>query len=119
MALANVKLGEEIADRRADHRWAVVGVQREAMPIHAMHGHSVIDQGFCYIAAFTLGKRPSNDVTAEDVHDHVQLEVHPFLWAEQLGDVPTPNLIGSRRAKLGFDPCRMRRLAPAFAHLTT
>jgi hypothetical protein len=59
------------------------------MPLHALFGDGVINQGFGDISAFTLRKSPSNDVATEDIDDHVQLEVHPFLWAEQFGYVRT------------------------------
>jgi hypothetical protein len=36
---------------------------------------------------------PADDVAAEDVQDHVEIEVGPFDWPEQFGDVPTPDLI--------------------------
>src|SRR4029077_14585777 len=117
MAFEDVKLGEQIADGLTDHCRTIIGVQGEAMPIHALFGDGVINQGFGDISAFTLRKSPSNDVTTEDIDDHVQLEVHPFLWAEQLGDVPTPGLIGCRRAEFRLDPRRMRCLAAAFAYL--
>src|SRR5207245_9394689 len=34
------------------------------------------------------------DVAAEHIEDHVEIEVRPLRRAQQLGDVPTPELIG-------------------------
>jgi len=39
------------------------------------------------------------NIAAEDIEDHVEIEVGPFGWSEQLGDIPTPELFGSRGQK--------------------
>jgi len=42
---------------------------------------------------FPVGDHPSDDVTTEDVQDHVEVIVGPFHRALKLGDIPGPDLI--------------------------
>jgi len=42
------------------------------------------------------GQKPAGNIPAEDVEDHVQVEIAPLNRTEQFGDVPTPHLVWSR-----------------------
>ena len=46
------------------------------------------------------GDHPADHVAAEDVEDHVQVEVGPLRRAAQLGDVPRPHLVRRGRDQL-------------------
>src|ERR1035437_2931973 len=58
---------------------------------------------------------PAGDVAAEDIQDDVEIEVGPLGGSEQLGDVPAPELIGSRRQPFRLLVGRMSELIAAFA----
>jgi len=51
--------------------------------------------------AFTIGHHPSHDVPAENIHRHVQVVVAPFDRPSQFGNVPRPNLVGTRCQQFG------------------
>ena len=60
---------------------------------------------------------PSDDVSAEDIQDDVEVEVRPSGRAEQLGDIPRPELIGACRQQLGPCVLRMPELVATFLDL--
>lgn len=37
---------------------------------------------------------PADDIATEDIENHIELKVRPFLVAAELCDVPRPELIG-------------------------
>ena len=47
------------------------------------------------LANSAVSRYATDHVAAEDVEDDVEVEVGPLGWAQQFGDVPTPELIGS------------------------
>src|SRR5207245_3128786 len=60
---------------------------------------------------------PACDVAAENIQDYVEVEVGPLHGSEQLGDVPAPELIGSRGQQFWFLVGRMCQLIATFAGL--
>ena len=56
---------------------------------------AVFEQRLEQAGAFRVGDTPSDDPSAEDVDDHVEVEVGPFCGSHQLGDVPGPDLVGA------------------------
>ena len=62
-------------------------------------------------------QHPAHHVAAEDVQDHIEVEVGPLLRPVQLGDVPAPHLIRLRGDQLGFFVGRVGRLAATFSDL--
>jgi len=67
--------------------------------------------------AFPFCDHPAHDVTAEDVEDHVELKVGPLDWAQELGDIPGPNLVGALRQELGLGVDGMAELVAALSDL--
>ncbi len=63
------------------------------------------------------GQHPADDVAAEDVDHDVEVEVVPFLRAQQFRDVPAPALVRGSGDQLGLLGGRVGGLAAAFAHL--
>ncbi len=78
---------------------------------------ALLDQSLGQFRAFAIGDHPAGDVTAEDIQDHVEVEVGPFRRTEQLGDVPAPELIGSGRQQFRLLVGRMNQLVAALARL--
>ena len=61
---------------------------------------------------------PADGVAAEDVEDHVQIEVRPRCRALELGDVPRVDLVGALGEQLGHRVGRMRKLGAPLTHAT-
>jgi hypothetical protein len=59
-----------------------------------MLADGLLDESPGQFGAFLVRHHPAGDVPAEDVEDDVEVEVGPFGRTEQLGDVPTPKLVG-------------------------
>ena len=59
-------------------------------------GRSIRDELLSQFYRFLRRYHPTHDVTAEDVEDDVEVEASPFSRALQLGNIPTPDLIGLR-----------------------
>jgi hypothetical protein len=56
-------------------------------------------------------------VAAEDVDNHVQVEIGPLGRSEQLGDVPRPDQVGPGRQQFGSVVLRVAELVAPFADL--
>ncbi len=68
-----------------------------------------LDQPCGEAGALAVGDHPADHVAAEDVEDHVQVEVGPLDRALELGDVPGPDLVrlrGQRARAWRSDGCR-------------
>src|SRR5437762_11210032 len=90
-------------------------MQCELTRLDALFVAALLDQSLGQLRAFAISDHPAGNVAAEDVEDHVQVEVRPFRRSEQLGDVPAPELIGSRGHQFGLLVGRMKQLIAAFA----
>ncbi len=67
------------------------------------------------LGAFAQGHHPADDVTAEDVEDDVEVKIGPLGGAAQLGNVPTPKLIGRSGQQFRFLLLRMDEMIAALA----
>ena len=59
---------------------------------------------------------PADDVAAEDVEDHVEIEVGPLGRTEEFGDVPAPDLIGAGGQQFRLLVGRVAQLIAPLAH---
>jgi len=57
-----------------------------------MLGDGILEQRFEQGGTFRIGDTPANHSAAEDVDDHVEVEVGPFFRADQLRYIPGPDL---------------------------
>jgi hypothetical protein len=64
-----------------------------------------------------MGHHPADDVTAEDVEHDVQVEVGPVRRAEELSDVPAPQLVRGTGEQLGSRVTGMPELVASLADL--
>src|ERR1019366_6475997 len=99
------------------HRSAAISVESELAGLHAVFFDSVVEQGRKQRGGFSIGDVPADHSTAENIKDHIEIEVSPFDRPHQFCDVPRPDLIGSRRQKLGLLIGGMAQLAAPFADL--
>ena len=75
----------------------------------------VLDQALGQLGAFAIRDHPADDVAAEDIQDDVEMIDGPLHRAAQLGDVPTPQLIGCGGQQLRLLIGRMSELIAALA----
>jgi hypothetical protein len=52
-------------------------------------------------------------IAAEDIEDHVEIEISPLRRTEQLRDIPAPELVGPGGQQFGLRVSRMRELVAA------
>ena len=83
----------------------------------------LLDDGFLdellgQFGAFARSDHPAGDVAAEDIEDHVEIEVGPLHGTSKLGDIPAPELVGRGGQQLGFPVRRMDELIATFAGLS-
>ena len=81
-------------DRRAAGRlpWPssgrAIGTQGELAWRHVVFGDGVVEQRPEQHGAFGIGDTPADGAAAEDVEDDIEIEVGPFGWPHQFGDIP-------------------------------
>ncbi len=92
-----------------------VGVERELAGRNHVFGDRLGDEGLRQFGAFAMRDHPPHDVPAEDVQDHVEIEVRPLGRPEQLGDVPAPQLVRRGGQQLGLLVRRMDQLIAPLA----
>ena len=61
-----------------------------------------------------MSDHPADNVTAEDVQDHVEVKVSPLGWAKQLGDIPGPDLVRRGGQEFGLGISWVTELIAAF-----
>ena len=93
-------------------------MQRQRVRRDVVLGHRLGDQLLGQFGGFLRGDHPADDVAAEDVEDHIQVEAGPFGRAFEFRDVPAPDLVGrgGQEFRLGVDrvdalPSALGRLA--------
>ena len=59
-------------------------------------------QAFGQFRTLPVGDHPADYMKAEDIQDHIQIEVGPLSRPEQLRNVPTPELVRAGGQKLGL-----------------
>ena len=75
----------------------------------------VLDQSLGQFGAFAIRDHPAHNVAAKNIEDDIEMIGGPFHRAAQLGDVPTPQLVGRGGQQLGLLIGRMRKLIAALA----
>jgi hypothetical protein len=102
VGLGDPQVGEQQGDRLGLHAGAAVGVQGELARADALFGASRADELFGQGGGRARRDHPADHVAAEDIDDHVAVEVSPLGWPLELGDVPGPQLIGTGGQPFGL-----------------
>ena len=68
-------------------------------------------------AALAMRHHPADDVAAEDVEHHVEVVVGPLRRAQELGDVPAPDLVGAQWRAAPASVRGVAQLVAPLAHL--
>src|SRR5437867_10344753 len=115
--LRDAEVGQEHGDRLAIHGRAAVGVDDELARADLLLLAGVLDEPFGEGRVLLPREHPSGNVAAEDVKDHVEVEVGPLHRTEQLADVPRPDLVGGRGQQLGLPVVGVTELIAPLADL--
>ena len=111
----NTEIGEQQRGGLGLHRSAAIGMQGELAGRHVVLGDGVVEQRLEERSALGISDAPTDHAAAEDVEDDVEIEVTPFGWPHQLGDVPGPNLVRTFGQQFGLPVDGMAELLAAFA----
>src|SRR5664279_2254537 len=114
--LGDSQICQQKSHRLGGHRGSAIGVEVELAGHDELLVAGVADQALGELGAFAIGYHPADDIAAEDVQDHVEIEIGPLHRPQQLGDVPTPDLVGSRGQQLRLLIGGMTELVATFPH---
>ena len=90
-------------------------MQGELTGRHVVLGDGIVEQRLEESGALGIGYAPADHAAAEDVENDVEIEVAPFGWPHQLGDIPGPDLVWPFCQQLGLAVGGMAELLAAFA----
>src|SRR5882757_9988650 len=100
--LGDAEVGQQERHGLRRHRRAAVSVKRELAGLDSLAraglAYKLLREG----RALVVRDHPAHDVAAENVEDHVQVEVRPLRRTEQLRDVPAPHLVRAGGQQLGL-----------------
>src|ERR1019366_2401222 len=77
------------------HRGSAIGVDGQSVCHDGLFLAGCRDQPFGQLGSFASCHHPAHHIAAEDVQDDVEMEIGPLGWAQQLRNIPCPDLIGS------------------------
>ncbi len=117
MTLGDPEVRHQECDGLGRHRGAAISMDRELPHLDSLRSAAGLDELLREDARLARGDHVGDDVAAEDVEHHVEVEVGPLLRAEQLGDVPRPNLVGRVGDELGPRVGGMAELVTALPDL--
>ena len=114
MRLGDPELAEQLPDSLRSHGRPPIGMNREFLRLDSLALGSLLDQFRSQRRALPVREQPAHNAAAVDVEHDVELIVVPLLGPTKLGDIPRPNLIGSRGEEFWLRVLRMRELIPPF-----
>ena len=117
MGFGDIQIDQQGSHRLAAHAGTPVGMYRQRVRRDVVLGHRLGDQLLGQFGGFPQGDHPADDIAAENIQDHIQVEAGPFGRAFEFRDIPAPDLVGGggQEFRLGID--RVYPLAPAFSRL--
>ena len=84
----DAEIGEQERGGLGFHGRPAVRMQGQLARRNVMPGSGVLKQRLEKGGAFRVGDAPTNDPSAENVDDHVKVEIGPFLRAHQFTYIP-------------------------------
>ena len=87
-------------------------MKRERAWLDGVAREGVVDQPLGQDRRFLMRHHPAHHVPAEDVQDHVEVELGPLRRSQQFGHVPGPDLVRQGRQQLERRILRMPQLIP-------
>ena len=83
-----------------------------------LFGAGLLYQTFGQSGLLSICNHPADHVSAEDIDDHIQIVIGPFIRVFQFGDIPGPNLIGSGGKQFWFSVNRTLHLLSTLFDIT-
>jgi hypothetical protein len=83
-----------------------------------MLDYGVVEQSLEQGSIFSVDDTPANDPAAENINDDVEIEIGPFRWALEFGDIPRPDFIRPHRQQFRFGVNWVAQLAATGANFT-
>ena len=117
VGLGDAQVGQQQRHGLGGHRRAAIGVDGQLLAADALPGTGLADELLGQRGAFAMGHHPADHVAAEHVEHHVEVEVGPLRRAQQLGDVPAPQLVGPAGQQLRGGVGGMPELIAPLPHL--
>src|SRR5713226_4897193 len=117
MGAGDAEVGEELSSGLRDHRRAAVSMDGELARRDVLLLAGFPDEPLSQACALVGRHHPADDVAAEDVEDHVQMEVGPLDRALEFRDVPGPDLVGCGGEELGLLIVGVSQNVASFADL--
>ena len=116
MRTGDAKIGQQKRGRFGLHWAAAIGVKSELTSRHVVFGDGVLEQRPKQRGAFRIGDAPADHPAAENIQDHVEVEIGPLRRPHQFGYVPRPDLVGLFGQQFGFLVNGMTQLPTPFAN---
>jgi|GEM_PF-2073527 len=117
IGFGHAQIGHQQRHRLGGHRGATVGVDGQIAGHDALLSACIGDQALGQLGGFAGSHHPAHHVSAEDVQDDVEVEVDPLGRAQQLRDIPAPDLIGARSQQFRLLVLRMPKLVASLLQL--
>src|SRR3954454_11563002 len=92
-------------------------MKRQLSRLDFLFATRIRNEPFGQFRAFTVGNHPAHHIAAEDVEDHVQIEVCPLRGTEQFRDIPAPELVGASGQQFRLRVSRVHELVAALTRL--
>src|SRR5271170_130739 len=93
VGLGYAQIGQQQSHRLGPHGRSAVGMKAKLTWLDILLFTSFFDQLARQFGALARRHHPTDDVTAEDIEDDVEIKIVPLGGAAQLGNIPTPELI--------------------------
>ena len=78
VSFGDVQIDEQLGDRFGAHAGAAIGVQGQRPRYDILFVDGIGDQLLGKFRSFPVGDHPTDDVTAENIEDHVQVKARPL-----------------------------------------
>ena len=111
----DAQIGEQQSHGFRFHRRGAIGMDRELTRRDVLRVTGMLDEPLGQLGTFAMRDHPPDHETAENIEDDVEVIRSPFHRAAQLGNVPTPQLIGFGGQQLRLLIRRMSELIAALA----
>jgi len=117
MSLGDIQIDQQGSHRLAAHAGTAVGMQRQRVRRDIVLGHRLGDQLLGQFGGFPQGDHPADDIAAENIQDHIQVETGPFGRAFEFRDIPAPDLVRRSGQEFRLSIDRVYPLVPALCRL--
>jgi hypothetical protein len=102
VSFIDAQVRKQQGHRFAGHGGAAVGVQGKLLREDVLLEAGLPDELLRNLSGIVSGHRPANHIAAEDIEQDVEMEVGGLGAGTELGDIPGPQLIGSRGKEFRF-----------------